>query len=606
MFIDAIHISSKNRRFTRYLSLLVALIALSAGTLVPAEAQVLNEPQIAFLNPSGFATRTGVGVLVTDRQPTRPVAGLETYRLSAWTSNAPLDAGVEFELLKNGVSLETIDSGIALKFDTYEAEWNIPDALPDGPYTLRATLFSNNEAVASADQDIVLSKVAERTEITYPGTGAGGPGPADGSFGTFAPLATESPEEGSATRGLPVGNIDGTHTGLAPGSGTSYVRAFYTISPPGSAPEWIPCGTQGAPGSATLSSAANDGVRCTLAEPEHQLLVTAVAAVANNSQGAFDPAMNGAGDATRVTEAYAQTPTGLNLAEGSTQAVIEPEDDGSYACHVAAIQLEDERGREILGANVDVKASGPNDKLRFDTGLFSESGLQAPDRHHQAFEPGYDCLAGSGESEVGPQADHQILGAPDHKHVESDGGGTEDDGMWAFSLWTPKESIGERYSARFTIWVDEADDGCTVNDDRLTEGELSASGVVGFGSFPPPAEQFAPAAPSTCIPPSEGPALRTVSLFSDQATAEEGEQVTVTGTASSAYIDCVSEQMVRIKRQKLNGRFRKVAEVFTDTEGAFSATVSPRPGKNRYKAVLPLTEACMRAVSDLITIRVPR
>lgn len=594
------------RRNPRLISLLASLIALSAGTLVPAEAQVVAEPRIAFLNPSSFATRTGVGVIVTDTQPERPAEGAETYRLSAWVAGAPLDAGVEFELLKNGVSLETIDSGITNQFDTYEANWNIPASMPDGPYTLRATLFSNNEAITSVDQPIVIARAAERMQVTYPGLDPTQARPNDGSFGTFAPLANDLPEEDAATRRLPIGNIEGNHTGSTPGSGTSYVRVFYTVSQPGTTPEWITCGTQAAPGSATLSSAANDGVRCTLSDPAHQLLVTAVAAVANSSQGRYDPGMNGAGDAARVTEAYAQTPTGLNFTEGSTQAVVEAEDDGSFACHTAGVILEDERGRQILGANIDVKAGGPNDKLRFDTGIFSESGMQAPERHHQAFEPGYDCLGGNGDFEVADQADHQILGGPDHKHIEADAGGTSDRGYWGFSLWIPAESVGENYSTRFTVWVDEMDDGCLADDDRLSEGELAVSGVVGWGAAPPPAEPFTPAPLTPCTPPAEGPALRTISLFSEQRTAGEGEQVTVTGTVSSRYIDCVSEQMVKIKWRRPNRRFHKIIEVATDTEGGFSATVTPRPGKNHYRAVAPLTETCLKALSDIVRVKVPR
>lgn len=601
-------VSMRNRNVARYVSLLVALIALSAGTFVPAEAQVSAEPRIAFLNPSGFATRTGMGVVVTDNKPARPAEGSETYRISAWISDAPADAGVEFELLKNGVSLETIDSGITLEMDTYEADWNIPATTPDGPYTLRATLFSNNEAITSVDQDITIVRVAERMQITYPGLDATKARPGDGSFGTFAPLANELPEEGAATRSLPIGNVDGNHTGGAPGTGTSYVRAFYTVSEPGSTPEWIPCGTQGAPGQASgfAPSAANDGVRCTLQDPAHQTAVTAVAAVANDSEGGFDPAMNGAGDAVRVTEAYAQTPTGLNLTEGSAHTMIEPEDDGSYACHLVGLFLEDERGREILGANIDVKASGPNDKLRFDTGLLNEAGLQPPDRHHAAFEPGYDCFGNNAEGSLSDQADHQIFGGPDHKHVESDSGGTEDDGYWGFSLWTPKESVGEKYSARFTVWVDELDDGCLTNDDRFTEGELAISGNVGFGAMPPQLEPFTPAPLTPCTPPLEGPVLRTISFRSDSGWAREGEQVTVTGMLSSTYLDCVNEEKVNIKWRRPGGRFTKVAQATTDAEGFFSADVSPKPGRNIYRAVAPKTETCLRAASEVVRIRVPR
>ena len=605
MFSNSIQ-NFRNRCTARLVSVLAALIALTAGTLVPAEAQVVAEPSIAFLNPSGFATRTGVGIIVSDMAPSRPAEGDETYRLSAWVADAPLDAGVEFELLKNGVSLETIDSALTPEFDTYEANWNIPATMPDGPYTLRATLFSNNEAITSVDQPIVIARAAERVEITYPGLDPTRALPADGSFGTYTPLANVIPEEGAAARGLPIGSIDGNHTGKVPGSGTSYVRAFYTVSEPGTTPEWIACGTQAAPGQSTLSSAANDGVRCTLKEPAHQLAVTAVAAVANSSQGTYDPGMNGAGDASRVTEAYAQTPTGFNLTEGSTQVVMEAAEDGSYACHTVGVVLEDERGRELLGANIDVKASGPTDKLRFDTGLLSESGLQPPDRHHQAFEPGYDCFGGNGDTQLADQADHQILGGPDHKHIEADDGGTDDDGYWGFSFWTPAESVGENYTTRFTVWVDEADDGCLTNEDRFSEGELSASGVVGWGAAPTPAQPFTPTPLTPCIPPQEGPVLRTVSMYADRTMVQEGDEVTVTGTVSSTYIECVSEQMVKIKWRRPGQRFRKIAEAITDTNGQFSAEVTPQRGRNQYRAIVPLTETCMKARSDVVKVRVPR
>ena len=121
--------------------------------------------------------------------------------------------------------------------------------------------------------------------------------------------------------GLPVGNIDGRNTGSTPGNGASRVRAFYTVSSPGSKPDWIACGTETAPGDSLLRSAANNGVRCTLQYASHQTQITAVALVANNSQDEFDTRLNGAGDATRVLDAYAQLPGALTITEGETGQV---------------------------------------------------------------------------------------------------------------------------------------------------------------------------------------------------------------------------------------------------------------------------------------------
>ena len=273
--------------------------------------------------------------------------------------------------MKAGVSLETMDAITNGGLNTYEADWSIPTELPDGDYTLRATLFEDNEAIDTADQDIVILRTAERAEITYPSVGGSGPGPTDGSFGTYAPLATVVPAEGAPQKGLPVGNIESNNTGAAPGTGTSFVRAFYTVSAPGTSPDWLACGTEKAAGDATLSSAAHNGVRCTLKNPSHQTLVTAVAAVANTSQNSFDPTFNQAGDARRVQNPYAQVPTTFQLQDGSTGVTIPRNDDDTFNCHTATVHLDDQRGWEVLGANIDVHTAGPNDKLRYDTGIFS-------------------------------------------------------------------------------------------------------------------------------------------------------------------------------------------------------------------------------------------
>ena len=586
--------------------LAVAATLIGAVLVLPTPSASAGSATIEFLNPSSFSERPGIGIVVSSTQPSRPTQGSATYRISAWSTQVPTNGGVEFELLKSGVSLETMDSTLGdPSQNTYEADWAIPSTLPDGDYTLRATLFENNEAIDTADQDVIVMRTAERVEITYPTAGGTGPGPTDGSFGTFAALAREVPAEGAPTRGLPVGNIESNNTGAAPGTGTSFVRTFYTVSQPGTSPDWIACGTEKAPGDASsLSTAAHNGVRCTLKNPTHQTLVTAVSAVANTSQNSFDPNFNQAGDVRRVKDSYAQVPTTFGLLDGSTGVTIPENDDGSWNCHTATTMLTDQRGWEILSANIDVHTSGPNDKLRYDTGIFAPSGFQAPDRHVTSPEPGYDCLGGN-DQVVDNQGEHQILGGPDIKHIESDGGGTGDTGTWSFSFWTPNDSVtAERFTAGFTAWVDEFDDGCIANDDLFGQDELSASGIVGFGKGPGAPVPFPSRFVESCLPkPPEPPAVRQVTLSPDSPEVLLGQRAQLSGALTSDKNECASEQSVKIKRKGRRGHFYTLLTVTTSPEGFFDADAKARRGKNRYVAVAPANATCQRARSEVVVVR---
>lgn len=235
--------ASKNRSLNRIVSLLAGLALMLVA--LPPTARATHAPmQIAFLNPSSFALVSGTDVLmVSDKAPSAPSAGTSTYRVSAWVSETPTNGGVEFEVLSSGVALETIDAAAVkdaqgLISDTFEAHWAIPDTLPDGAYTLRATVFENNVGVASVDKNVSIVRTAENVHVTYPNNGADSTFPNSGRFGTFAPLATSVPAEGSPQRPNPVGNIDNRHTFSATaGSGATFVRGFYTTSAPGTEPE---------------------------------------------------------------------------------------------------------------------------------------------------------------------------------------------------------------------------------------------------------------------------------------------------------------------------------------------------------------------------------
>ncbi len=572
-----------------------------------ATAQLGTAANIEFLNPSSFASQGQAGIFVSDKPATRPAAGPETYHLSAWVSDPPPNAGVEFELLQSGVSLETIDAVTALATpsalpDTYVAEWDIPDALPNGTYTLRATLFANNEAIDTAEQNVVISTSAETVDITQP---RAADGVAGAEFGSFLPLATALPAGQPAPPMKPRGDVDVIFSGR-----TSFVRAFYTISPPGSVPEWKACGTDMTPNHPTLSSAANAGVRCTLEDPAHQTQVTAVAAVANVGTGvSFDPTFNHAGDASRVLEAYAQAPAALTITRG--EGLTYERTNGEFACNLLAapqvtVQLNDQKGQEIVGANLDVEAWGPTDKLRFDTGTLSSS--YAPDRGNHALERGYDCAVDNDEN-ADMQGEHQILGGPDIKHVETGANGTSDAGTWTFIMWLPSDqATEERHTTEFTVWVDEANDGCSANDDRFTDGEIAISNVIGWGGTPHSTAGRPPQAIITCTPPAppvEGPVARTATLTASNQRPMPGQRVVFSGSLASDSEDCVKQQQVLLKMRKPGARFKAVLVTTSGDDGSY--TFQRRVwGRREFRAVAKATDSCGRALSDVIGVAVKR
>lgn len=583
--------------------LLTIVPALTGRSL--AQTSAVN---IEFLNPSSFSLADGVGILVSDKQPVSPDEGDTTYRLSAWVSALPPDPAVEFEILKAGVSLLTLDEITPIGTDTFEADWDIPNNLAEGTYTIRATVASGGVGIDTASQEVVINRVAERVEMTYPDSRADSAQPS--SFGTYTPLGTAL-QDGIGARGLPVGNVDGVNTGNAPGSGASRVRAFYTVSPPGSKPDWIVCGTETAPGDALLGSAANNGVRCTLREAAHQTLVTAVALVANSSNGGFDARLNGAGDATRVLSPYAQFPSELSFVEGETGRV----DSGpeGYSCWSASVFLADQFGREITGANLDVHATGPTDALKFGRGFIDDSG-QVPDRNNHASEPGFDCFGGSDDTEPEDQGEHQVIGGPDVKHIETVSSGTSDAGAWAFALHVPAGAPSPtRGTSYFSVWADEADDGSAVNDDAFATGELCVAGSVGWDRAPEAFESGSlplfgcePAIEPDPEPepePEPEPTQNKVTLRSSDSSVFRGSRVTFSGRVQTIDAACSPQRKVVLKSRKGDGRFRNRVDMITTSEGRW--TLARRMYRTRdWRLVAPATDECERLRSRIVRVTV--
>jgi hypothetical protein len=614
------------KQFVRAQIRIVVALALLASVLSvaqPASAQATGN--IEFLNPSSFAAGTDTGIVVSDMVAQNPDAGDESYRLSAWVSGAPQAPAVEFELLtRQGVSLEVIDEVELVGTDTYEADWDIPDTLPDGPYTIRATLASGVLGIDNVDQPIVIQRFADTVDITYPDTRSG-----SGQYGMFVPLGTAATGDAPVVEKPPLGNIENRTSGVAPGQGAGRVRAFYTISSPGTVPEWIACGTEGASASFPFSGSDN-GLRCTLRGLDDLQVVTAVALLANNTNQnqPFNPTLNQAGDATRV-EPYAQVPTKIDVTAGQVATV----DSGE--CHVVTVELTDQLSREIVGANMDVHAWGPNDRLKFGTGLVDDYSALAPDEGSHASEDGMDCYSGDENNpEVGTQGEHQVIGGPDLKHVESDGPGTNDEGVWGFQAFIPADSeTAERYTTRWELWLDEANDGSTANNDVFDATELCRSGMIGWGAAPsnapitgaspkcaeqPPTEPCGSTATQTQPCPTTSP-TPSVSPTPDPTTPPEGGSISIDASRRkidrsrrvrfSGEIDsspgCSEGRRVVLRSRRPGKAFRDRAAITTGTDGSWSVRKKVRR-TTEWQVVAPETDGCRAIASNVVKVKVSR
>ena len=603
-----------------------------------SNATAQSAANIEFLNPSNFSAvpappspdpqvpRGPDTLIVSDLLTENPDTGDETYRLSAWVSSVPQNPAVEFELLtRGGVSILIIDEVIRVGADTFEADWDIPDSLPDGAYTLRATLAEGIIGVDSVDQDIVIQRVAERAEITYPDNRSG-----TGQYGMFAPLARSANADGQVVQPNPVGNIENRSTGAAPGSGPGRLRAFYTTSQPGTVPQWKVCGTESASGSWPFGG-ANNGVRCTLESPGDLPLLTGVALVANNTKAnqPYSNSANQAGDATRVVEPYAQVPTKLTVVAGHTGTL----DSGS--CHEVIVELTDQFEREVLAANFDAQAWGPHDRLKFGTGLIDSWSAQSPDRGGHAEEAGMDCNFSGDDEQVGTQGEHQVIGGPDVKHVESDATGTDDVGQWGFQLFIPADSeTAERHTTYWEVWLDETNDGSGVNNDVLDATEFCDAGLIGWGTAASnePMTGVAPTCPNappieTCDPttssepcpgatnsPSPTPTHGQepppeeddrITIRASRKRVPKGKRVRFSGAIQAAADECEPGRQVMLQSRRPGRRFRTRVLSASRSDGSWSVTRRIRR-TTEWRVVAQAVSDCDAVVSSVVKTRAVR
>lgn len=609
----------------------VFFVALALGSLYltssasPIQAQSAAAPNIAFLNPSSFASN-GTTIVVSDTAPNKPEGASESYKLSAWVSNAPTDAIVEFEVRQvsvlPGAEQTTVEAQTKLAGNTFEGEWSIPEDWSNGTYEVIATLYTGGLETDTARVEVQLTRPAAKAHISYPTSDAGDA--ALGRWGTFYPLGSASTDRS------PKGRIGVNYTDHERGAATTFVRTFYTTSSPGQNPSWTACGTEKTGSHPILpNDQAADGVRCRLNSSTDQSRVTAVAAVANSSTGPeMEAQLNGAGDVLRVTTPYAQTPSKLTFVEGGTGESVDLDETDDFPCHQVELSVADQYQLEILGANVDVHAWGPGDDLWFNTGRSAPDSVQAPDRGTHAREDGYDCLSRQHTDQAADdQGEHGVTGGPDLKHVESAGSGTSDTGGWVFELKPdPAEATGANHTTQFVVWIDEQNDGRNTNNDTLDSSEVALCGSVGFGGSPEspvgtpvialeectgesrtPTPTTTPTAsasssPSTSPSTSPTPTTRADRSISLSAARLRGTRFAFSGRVTSEEQGCARSKVVRLQKRTLDNRWKTVQETKTDVEGNYRMTRRVRK-KTRFRALAPATEDCARAVSSGLIVK---
>ena len=416
---------------------IILLAGVLVGALLPA-APAVAAPAIAFLNPSGYTTT----VTMSD------VADSDNlFHVVAWAKEVPSSALVEFELKPPGQNVATFDA-TRVGADTFEAFIQIPDTYADTTgYTLTARLYrgvpgdadevANDEVIVEIDQSEVPPPAAQTVEISYPDNGD--------RAGFFTPKGKRS-------------NVVLDYQASLD---TQQVRAFYTLSDPGSDPDWedTACGT------GTPDDAGFGKVRCTLAEGHNPLDVSALALVSNKATppAPATAAVDDTGDAHRVLP-YLQTPAAVEISPGNTTVALS-------ACWVMAATVTDQFQRTIAGVNVDVHAQGPADELYFESKTNDTDPFQAPDTAHVSKESAKRC---SDNANSGQQGDHNSPGQADAKHIESVDG-TKDNGDFRFALRS--DVAGGSFVQAYA----------DVNDDDAAGlSEASGGTQIGWGTPPPP------------------------------------------------------------------------------------------------------------------------
>ena len=452
------------------------LFSSSPGALLRAFAQSATTTTscgatIAWLNPSADNTN------ISDQSD-----GDAGYHLVATVKNRPSNAVVGFTWREGtGVTHTITPSATLVGTDTYEFFWDptSPEFAPeDTEVTLSAILTvggtecTRDEIDATANQDDgmvgpPLDSKSESLSILDPLNGAG-----EGFF--------KGPDNKFRGRLRVRASAD-----------TGYVHGFYTTSPVGTDPTWQSCTADDIE---YTGGTTGQTLVCVLNGTDQPASVTGIAAEPNATPPPLPPAdqLIGSRDAHRVL-GYVQTASSLVLEfiDGSGNGTGDTV--GNAAVNVCSPVLratvKDQNGKVVVGANVDVHATGPDDGLQFGTGTGADT-FQMPDKGSHTEEDANDC-AGAAD---GSEGNHSRLSDPDIKHIESvldaDNANTNGDGAFHFRLY--HGAANTPGTTQVTAWADTVD-----NNDIHCLLEPADNASIGWQTAAP-APTGVPAEQSSC------------------------------------------------------------------------------------------------------------
>ena len=301
---------------------------------------------------------------------------------------------------------------------------------------------------------------------------------------------------------------------VASSEGTEDIEVFYTVSAPGTPPEWTACGSE-------TKAQSSDGIRCELADDaDEPSEVNGVAAVPSDTVPMFiDPNLPpvgdeedpDSGDAHRVI-GYVQIPSGVTITPPSRSN----QPLGSCTDNFVLL-VTDQEGRKVAGVDVDVHAQGPDDDLSFDTSNQTDPNKPPDQGHTSPTESGRNCATNQFGGTQG-EHDRPTPNVDDVKHIERSNT-TSDSGTFRFRLWSPASG-----PTQITGWADN------TPDDRFCTGEPAGAASIGWAQAAP-----APVAesPESCQTGTATGTATSTATGTATGTATSTATGTATGTATS-------------------------------------------------------------------------
>ena len=369
--------------------------------------------------------------------------------------------------------------------DVWQYDWDIPTSVAEGTALIVVRAYVETAAgFLETDSDTV------EVSIFYSD-------PSPQPVGAWETVDVSWPEQAGAL-GWYKPRVGAWRT-LVDGStspGASHAQILVSTTPPGEVPAFVPCGS----GAVSVQGGVpRFSARCTLDAVTLPSAVTAVAAVAEFRQPESGVRFAQAAD-VRTVSSYAVSPEDMSIhVTPAGRRVLAP----ATACQTFSAVVTDDHGRLVLGANVDVEASGPTDEL-----ILAGSAVTVPDPPHptertspcpgtETVDPPVDAVPPTTRI----QGEHNVPGGLDVKHMENRQGtgldsSTQPAGVAAFLVASENPGM-----TKITVWVDDEEitretDQRPLDNDRHDTDEPTGTALM----------QWLPAAPKLSLDPLGGTA----------------------------------------------------------------------------------------------------